>query len=126
MTQPRRKRLELNEYDGVTVVGFVDKKILDEGNIQRIGEDLFALVEEGKKTKLLVDWGNVEYMSCALLGKLITLHKMVTQADGTLVFCCMDPSIFSTFEITKLNKLFTIVKTTLDGLDAFKPQPKPD
>ena len=44
--QPRRRRLEVEDSGEVAVVHFVDKKILDEQNIQMIGDDLFRLVDE--------------------------------------------------------------------------------
>jgi len=53
------------------------KKILDEQNIQIIGEQLFSLIDELGRKKILLNFGNVEYMSSAALGKLITLNKKV-------------------------------------------------
>ena len=48
--QPRRRRLEVEDIGDVTVVNFTDKKILDEQNIQVIGEQLFSLIDElGRK-----------------------------------------------------------------------------
>ena len=46
MTQPRRQRITFDDVGDVTVVRFVDRKILDEPNIQAIGDDLFKLVDE--------------------------------------------------------------------------------
>src|SRR5581483_11627153 len=43
---PRRRRLEVEDIGEITVVNFIDRKILDEQNIQKIGEDLFSLVDE--------------------------------------------------------------------------------
>ena len=42
----RRRRLEVEDIGDIAVVNFVDKKILDEQNIQMIGDDLFRLVDE--------------------------------------------------------------------------------
>ena len=64
-TQPRRRRLEVEDIGDVTVVNFVDRKILDEQNIQVIGEQLFGLVDEVGRRKLLLNFGNVEYLSSA-------------------------------------------------------------
>src|ERR1700732_2614812 len=105
-SQPRRRRLEVEDIGEVTVVNFTDKKILDEQNIQIIGEQLFSLVDEINRRKLLLNFGNVEYLSSAALGKLITLNKKVNAVNGKLVLCNIDPQIYEVFEITKLNKLF--------------------
>jgi anti-sigma B factor antagonist len=119
-TPPRRRRLELEDLGEVTVVSFRDRKILDEQNIQVIGEELFSLVDEYSRTKLLLNFHNVEYMSSAALGKLITLNKKVGAAKGgKLVLCNIDPQIREVFEITRLDRLFTIKGDEQEGLQAF-------
>ena len=118
-SQPRRRRLEVEEIGDVTVVNFIDKKILDEQNIQRIGEDLFSLVDELGRRKILLNFSNVEYLSSAALGKFITLNKKVQAASGKLILCHIEPNIYEVFEITKLNKLFNIQKDEQTGLQTF-------
>ena len=54
-SQPKRRRLELEQIGDVTVVSFVDKKILDEQSIQTIGDQLFSLVDEAGRKKILLD-----------------------------------------------------------------------
>jgi anti-sigma B factor antagonist len=116
---PRRRRLEVEDIGDVTVVSFTDRKILDEQNIQVIGEQLFSLVDEMSRKKLLLNFGNVEYMSSAALGKLITLNKKVQGVGGKLVLCNIDPQIREVFEITKLDKLFVIRGDEQEGLQVF-------
>ena len=118
-SQPRRRRLEVEDIGDVTVVKFVDRKILDEQNIQIIGEQLFSLVKDMGRRKVLLNFSNVEYLSSAALGKLISLHKELQKAGGRLVLCSIDQQIYEVFEITKLDKLFTIVKDEQRGLQAF-------
>ena len=117
--QPHRRRLEVENMGDVTVVCLTDRKILVEQNIQAIGEQLFQLVDELGRRKILLNFGNVEYLSSAALGKLITLNKKLQQAGGRLILCNIDPQIYEVFEITKLNKLFTIVKDEQTGLQSF-------
>lgn len=118
-TQPRRRRLEVEDIGDVTVVNFTDKKILDEQNIQVIGEQLFSLVDELGRKKILLNFSNVEYLSSAALGKFITLNKKVNGAGGKLILCAIDPTIYEVFEITKLNKVFTIQKDEQTAMQAF-------
>src|ERR1041384_7596637 len=114
--QPRRRRLEVEDIGDVTVVNFTDKKILDEQNIQLIGEQLFRLADELGRRKLLLNFRNVEYLSSAGLGKFITLNKKVNSSGGRLILCSIDPQIYEVFEITKLNKLFNIQKDEQTGM----------
>ena len=118
-SQPRRRRLEVEDVGDVTVVSFVDRKILDEQNIQVIGEQLFKLVDDDGRRKLLLNFGNVEYLSSAALGKLITLNKKVQTAGGRLILCNIDPQIYEVFEITKLDKFFNIQKEEQAALQSF-------
>ncbi len=117
--QPRRRRLEVEDIGDVTVVKFTDKKILDEQNIQIIGEQLFSLVDEAGRTRLLVNFSNVEYLSSAALGKLVTLNKKVQAKSGRLVLCSIDPNIYEVFKITKLNQLFKIFDDEHEALQSF-------
>ena len=116
---PRRKRLETEEIGDVTVVSFTDRKILDEQNIQIIGDQLFSLVDEMSRKKLLLNFVNVEYMSSAALGKLITLNKKIQGVGGRLVLCNIDPQIREVFEITRLDRLFVIRADEQEGLQVF-------
>ncbi len=117
--QPRRRRLEQEEVGDVTVVTFVDKKILDEQNIQIIGDQLFDLVDNQGRKKILLNFGNVEFLSSAALGKLITMNKKVQAAGGKLIMCKIAREIMEVFEITKLDKLFKIYKDEQSALQAF-------
>ena len=82
---PRRQRIMVEDIGDIAVVQFADKKILDEQNIQMIGDDLFRLVDELGRRKLLLNFSNVEFMSSAALGKLIRLHQRMSQVGGKLV-----------------------------------------
>jgi anti-sigma B factor antagonist len=120
MSSPaRRRRLEVEHIGDVTVVNFVDRKILDEQNIQTIGEQLFSLVDEEGWRKILLNFSNVEYLSSAALGKLITLNKKLQTAGGKLILCNIDPQIYEVFEITKLDRFFKIMKEEQEALQAF-------
>lgn len=113
------RRLDIEEVGDITVAKFVDKKILDEGNIQIIGNQLFSLVEEEARQKIILDFSNVEYLSSAALGKLITMDKKVKAAKGKLRLCSVRPDIYEVFAITKLNKLFDMRENkekALEGL----------
>jgi anti-sigma B factor antagonist len=117
--KPRRQRIVIEDIGDVTMVNFIDKKILDEQNIQMIGDDLFRLVDELGRRKLLLNFGNVEFMSSAALGKLIRLHQRLNQVSGKLILCGISKAILEIFEITKLDKMLKIVKDEQTGLSSF-------
>ena len=116
---PRRQRITVEDIGDIAVVQFVDKKILDEQNIAMIGDDLFRLVDELGRRKLLLNFSNVEFMSSAALGKLIRLHQRMGQVGGKLVLCCIVKDIHTVFVLTKLDKMLKIVKDEQTGLSSF-------
>ena len=113
------RKIDIEEVNGVTIARFTDKKILDESNIQIIGNQLFSLVDDDHRKKLVLDFSNVEYLSSAALGKLITMDKKVKAAKGKLRLCNIRADIYEVFAITKLNKLFDMkdnLEAALQGL----------
>ena len=113
------RRLQLSQVGEVSVVRFVDRKILDEANIQELGQELFQLIEGEKLKNLLLNFSSVEFLSSAALGKLITLDKKVKANGGKLKLSNIRPEIYEVFAITKLNKLFDIKDDEADALASF-------
>ena len=101
-------RLKVSDLSGVSLVEFADRKILDELCIHEIQEELGKVVEFAPATKLLLSFKNVEYLSSAALGMLITLKKRVEEKQGKLKLSDINPQIYEVFKITRLNKIFDI------------------
>jgi len=119
MSAPRRQRITFEDIGDVTVVHFTDKKILDEQNIQLIFDDLFKLVDELGRKKLLLNFSVVEFLSSAALGKLIRLHQRLNPVGGKLVLCHISKTIMEIFVLTKLDKMLKIVADEKTGLNSF-------
>ncbi|MFQ5411275.1 MAG: STAS domain-containing protein [Phycisphaerae bacterium] len=101
-------RLKIKETNGVSIVEFADRKILDELCIMEIQEELTRLVESKAGSNLLLSFDNVEHLSSAALGMLITLRKKVEEQQGKLKLSDINPQIYEVFKITRLNKVFDI------------------
>ena len=119
MASTGHRKIDVEEIGDVTVARFLDKKILDETNIQIVGNQLFALVDDEGRRKILLDFSNVEYLSSAALGKLITLDKKVKANGGKLRLCSVRPEIYEVFAITRLNRLFEMHDDQEKGLEGF-------
>ena len=102
-------RLRVRKEGGVLLVEFVDRNILDEANIQQIGDEIGALIDAEDSPKLVISFSNVDHLSSAALGTLITIHNKMKAKKGSLRLANIDPQIYEVFVITKLNKLFEIV-----------------
>ncbi len=119
MTQ-EKPHLSITNSEGVRIVEFAQRKILDELCISEIRDELSKLVTDTVGVKLLVSFKKVDHLSSAALGVLITLNKQVTDQQGTLKLSDITPRIYEVFKITRLNKLFDIYDTAEQALSSFQ------
>ena len=112
-------RLRISQQGEVTQIAFLDRNILDEANIQAIGDEIGQLIEEAGEPRLLISFNNVDHLSSAALGALITINKRVNDKSGALRLADIDPQIYEVFTITRLDKLFQIHETRDDALTSF-------
>ena len=112
-------RLRISDNDGVTLVEFVDRNILDEANIQAINEEITSEIDKSDTPKVLISFSNVDHLSSAALGALITINNKIKEKGGELHLANIDPQIYEVFVITRLNKLFNIHESTEEARTAF-------
>lgn len=110
------KQIQAEDVDGVKVVRFIQERILDEADIQQLGEELYSF---GEESALLLNFSEVRFLSSAALGKLIKLDKKIKQGGGKLVLSNIRPEIEEIFSITRLDRLFVIKESQDEGLAAF-------
>jgi anti-sigma B factor antagonist len=112
------------EYAGdATIVAFTDEKILEERDIKALQESIMSVIEQAERINLILDFGNVRFLSSAVLGLLIRLSKRIYERDGSLRLCNINPKIYEIFKITRLTKTFDIckdVESAVEGLSKAK------
>jgi len=109
MPTEENARLEVHfDSDDVTRVELLDRNILEEAGIQQIGDEIAQIIDRQQIPKLLISFENVEHLSSAALGTLITLNNKIQHKGGQLRLANINPQIKEVFSITKLNKLFQI------------------
>jgi len=111
--------LTVTKPNGVILVEFAERKIIEELSISEIGDELSKLVDAQSGVKILLSFKNVGHLSSAALGMLITLNKKVTGQKGRLRLSDITPQIYEVFKITRLNKLFEIYDTAEQALAGF-------
>ena len=114
------RRITVGDEGGVSLVRFVDKKIVDSGSIEQLGEELNALVTVEKRNMILLNFDGVDFMSSAALNKLITLNNKVKAAAGRLKICGLRAEIKEVITNTRLDRVFDLRKSEADAIEAFK------
>lgn len=97
-----------SQIGDVGVVNFLTSQVLDEMNVQQLGQELNDLVDKNYMIKMVINFSKIKFLSSAVLGKLISLHKKIAAQKGTLAFSNINPDIMQVFKITRLDKLISI------------------
>ena len=105
-----KPRINIEYIDNATIIRFTDEKILEEMDIKALQESIVSVVEQTKRINLILDFGNVRFLSSAVLGLLIRLSKRIYEQDGQLKLCNINTKIYEIFKITRLTKTFDICK----------------
>jgi anti-anti-sigma factor len=103
MTAERHPDLvEVQQAEGVTVVRFTRRTILDPDAIEAVGDRLLGLVRDEGCRKLVLSFGEVESLTSSMLGKFVGLHQAVEDGGGRMVFAHVDPFLQQIFHICNL------------------------
>lgn len=116
----KESRLNVKEENEIIQISFQDRNILEEATIQQIGDEISQLIERSGNPRILINFENVEHLSSAALGTLITINNKVRQKGGQLRLSNIDPQIYEVFVITKLNKLFQIHDSNDKAIASFR------
>jgi anti-sigma B factor antagonist len=102
------------EQDGVAVF-----QVNGEINIST-SPDLRKLFEKESKKKIVIDFEKVSYIDSSGLATLVEVLKRTKTQGGSLGLAAMSDKVKSLFEITKLDKLFSIFQNQKDAISAVK------
>ena len=107
------------EHEDVLVVYFTDVKILDDARIQQVGSELNEMASQAVGGRMLLNFQGVQFMSSAMIGKLVLLNKKCKQDKIQLKMCGITSNVAEVFKIMRLNKVFDIYKDEEKALKAF-------
>ena len=78
--------------------------------------DLKKVFEKEAKKKIIVNLEKVSYVDSAVIATLVEMLKKTKSQGGSLCLAAMSEKVKSLFEITKLDRLFSIVSSTDEAL----------
>ena len=102
------------------VVRFNATRITDPIMIEEIGKELQSLLDDNKGGTFLLDLDAVEFLSSAVLNRLIVLDKNIKTDKGVLAFCSLGPAVSEVFAITKLDLLFKLYDNRSVAIEALQ------
>ena len=93
----------------VTVVHFAGSNLfLDGETFQSIHDRLVAIALAPGHAQLILDFGNVEYISCAAIGTLVVLRRKLLAGGRHLTLRNMRPAVHEVFTVSRLDELLDL------------------
>ena len=118
ITEFTPKYLRLEQRGDAFVVGVSVQLLTEDVNLDQFGHELFALVEQFGCRRLVVDLFEVQMVTSAGLGKMITLHRKMHRHQGNVVFCRLQPAVEDVLTTSRLITYLNVAADIDAGLAA--------
>ena len=112
-------KIVVQKVADVTVVDFQEPRLLEVQQIDAVGEQLYRLVDQMDRKKLVLDFSKVQFLGSAAIGMLLNLYKKSVAIKGTLVLCGLKKDLMKVFEIMNLTKMLKFCANEKDALAVF-------
>ncbi len=99
-------KLVVRTVSDAMIVSFDEPSILEAAMVERLGAELYRLVDEMGCKKLILDFTKVQFLASGAVGIVINLNKKIAAVKGRLVICGLRKELLKVFQILKIEKLF--------------------
>ena len=99
----------------VTVIHLMDSRAA----VMELLDLLDNALIDGMIGRLLINFGSIQQVSSAALGKLIKLMNRADSVRGRLALSDLHADLRHVFKITKLDQIFAIYEKETDALESF-------
>ena len=107
----------VQQVDKFTVVEFKNPSLMDPLELEAIGQQLYKLVDEQDKRKIILDFEKVQYLSSQAIGIVLTMNKKLGGlSNSKLILCGVGPRLLELLKITRLDRLLTIKPSQREAL----------
>ena len=102
---------------GSVVATFFPGRLDEEHNVEELGQSLFQLIDQYGYRQVALDLTQTSFVTSAVLGKLITLHRRLHRADGRLVLCGLQQPVETVMRRSNLLSYFQVVDSRDDAIN---------
>jgi anti-anti-sigma factor len=115
--------LLVQRYDKIVLAEVKKERLLDPAAITSLGEALIAECDRTAKISLVIDVTEVGYLSSAMIGKLVAVHKAAKVSKGRVAIVGLKPTLLQMFKVTQLDKLFQFAPEAQSVILEYKRKP---
>ena len=108
---------EADASSGSVVATNFPARLDEEHNVEELGQSLFQLIDQYGYRQVALDLTQTSFVTSAVLGKLITLHRRLHRADGRLVLCGLQQPVETVMRRSNLLSYFQVVDSRDDAIN---------
>ena len=108
---------EADASSGSVVATFFPGRLDEEHNVEELGQSLFQLIDQYGYRQVALALTQTSFVTSAVLGKLITLHRRLHRADGRLVLCGLQQPVETVMRRSNLLSYFQVVNSRDDAIN---------
>jgi len=111
--------LTVESVHQTTVVHFDWPGVLDEIEIERIGQQLLHLIDTLGQTRIVLDLSTARRVSSRLVSVLAEAHQRLEAAGGRLVMWGLMPDLAKVLRLTGLDRMLHVYDSELEAIESF-------
>lgn len=115
MSEASNQVVDFSEEGRLSIGTVRTSSVLSAINVAEFGNEVVAYIESRPGINLILNFEHVDYLSSAVLTELLRINKAIEEAKGQLRLCSVSKVIMEVFQITNLDKMFTIYHDDLAG-----------
>lgn len=99
--------IRIGKLDGKTIIRLNNGVIrLDEANVEPLREAMHGLAEKLAAAEVLMDFGNIEWLTSTSLGVLLTFRSELLERGANLTLINVRPEVREILDVTQLSRHF--------------------
>lgn len=109
---------EHNRQDGVSVIVFLQSRMMEGGTEGIIHNQLIQLLEYFNEPLVAFDLSRVEFLSSAAVGSLMAFIREVENRDGDYVLFGLQPAVKDILEMMRITSMVTIKQNQEEAIES--------
>ena len=102
-------QFNLQQIGDNTVIEFTSPSLMDPIELEQIAQQLYKLIDEQDRRRIILDFEKVQYLSSQAIGILLAMQKKLSALKKSdLVLCGVGARLMELLRITRLDRVLTI------------------
>lgn len=108
----------VTSHPSANVIELMVPDMIDPLEFDQLNEGMLRALETAKSRLWVLDLTKARYLGSAMLGLIVNVRQRVKSSGGKLILCGMSSELTEIFRTCSMERLFTIVGTSRDALNA--------